>query len=165
MDSTEFKILTRVFVVSILLLVLYLIYPFIDAIALSCAFAYMGKPIYDGLRRHLGRSASALICLLIFIVPTVVIGVIVLRGLAVFILNSDIQSAINSINNILNTISDHLGYKIRIDEGKIVENILQMWQYLEPHIKEIALQIMALPIVFIKVLIILFLTISPSFKR
>jgi len=51
MDTTEFKILMRVFIASVFLLVLYMIYPFIDAIALACAFAYMGKPIYDEMRK------------------------------------------------------------------------------------------------------------------
>ena len=158
MNSTEFKILTRVFVVFIFLLVLYIVYPFIDTIALSCAFAYMSKPIYDGLKRYLGKSISALICLLIFIIPTVIVGVVVLRDLAVFILQLDIQSVINSLNALLNEISNQMGYKLHIDENRLVQNILQIWGYLEPHIRDIALQVMALPIIFIKVLVILFLT-------
>jgi len=158
MESLEFKILTRVFVLSVLLLVLYLIYPFLDAIALSCAFAYMGKPIYDGLRRYLGKSTSAFICLLIFIVPTVLVGVVVLRDLAMFILQMDIQSIINSLSALLNEVSNQLGYKFHIEEDKLVQNILQIWGYLEPHIRGIALQIMTLPVVFLKVLVIVFLT-------
>ncbi|HID47116.1 MAG TPA: AI-2E family transporter [Methanococcaceae archaeon] len=158
MDSTEFKILTRIFVVSVFLLVLYLVHPFIDAIALSCAFAYMGKPIYDGLKRYFGRSLSALICLLIFILPTVVVGIVVLRDLAVFILQLDIQSIINSLNSILNEISKQIGYKFRIEEDRLIQHILLIWGYLEPHIRSIALQIMALPIIFLKVLVIIFLT-------
>lgn len=158
MDNTEFKILTRIFVASVFFLVLYLIYPFIDAIALSCAFAYMGKPIYDGVRKYLGRSTSALICLLIFIIPTVLVGIIVLRDLTMFILQIDIQSAINSLNTTLTEISNQLGYNLHINEGTVVKNILQIWTYLEPHIRELAFQVMALPILLIKVLVILFLT-------
>ncbi|HIQ39514.1 MAG TPA: AI-2E family transporter [Methanothermococcus okinawensis] len=158
MDTTEFRILMRIFVAFVFLLVLYLIYPFIDVIALSCAFAYMSKPIYDGIRRYFGKSTAALICLLIFIIPTVVAGILVLRDLAAFILQVDIQSTINSLNSILNEISNQLGYKFHINESTMVQNILQIWTYLEPHIRGLAFQVMALPIVFIKVLVIIFLT-------
>jgi len=158
MDTTEFKILMRVFIASVFLLVLYMIYPFIDAIALACAFAYMGKPIYDEMRKYFGRSTSAMICLLIFIIPTVLVSIVVLRDLAVFILQIDIQSVINSLNNTLNELSNQLGYKLHINENTVVQSISQVWEYLEPHFKELAFQVMALPILFIKVLIIIFLT-------
>jgi len=160
MNTTEFRIVMRIFVVSVFLLVLYLIYPFIDVIALSCAFAYMGKPIYDGTRRYFGKSTAALISLLIFIIPTVVAGILVLRDLAAFILQANIQSTINSLNSILNKMSDHqLGYISYINESTMIQNILlHIWTYLEPHIKALAFQVMSLPIVFIKVLVIIFLT-------
>ena len=60
MDNWEFRMITRIFVLMIFLFMVYLIYPFFDAIALSCAFAYMGRPIHDLIKPYMGKSIAAI---------------------------------------------------------------------------------------------------------
>ncbi|MBW9222959.1 AI-2E family transporter [Methanothermococcus sp. SCGC AD-155-K20] len=163
MDNWEFKMITRVFVLMIFLFMVYLIYPFFDAIALSCAFAYMGRPIYDLIKPYMGKSLAAIICLLVFIVPTVIVGLIALMDLVTYLSQIDIQNLqnlniINLLNYKLHSVSSIFGYSWHINEDTLMNYIFQIWAYFEPHIKGLVSQIMIVPMLIIKVMMILFMT-------
>jgi len=164
MDSLEFRMIIRIFVFMIILFMVYLIYPFFDAMALSCAFAYIGRPIFNLIKPYVGKSLAAIICLFVFIFPTVVVGLIALRDFVMYLSQIDIQNLqnLNIISYLLNyklhNFSSIFGYSWHINENTLTNYMFQIWAYFEPHIKELLSQIMIVPMLIIKVMIILFMT-------
>lgn len=53
MRFEEFKYVRKGVIVGLLIMLLYIIWPFIDVLAYSCAFAYMALPVYNILRKNL----------------------------------------------------------------------------------------------------------------
>ena len=165
MNNDEYRLLMKIFILVVFLSIMYMVYPFLDTLALSCAFAYMGKPIYDKIKPYAGNSIAALICLLVFIIPTVIVGYIVLKELVVFLQQINIQSIdlqsidiVKSLNEVLYKISGIFGYSWQVDEKTLFEYLSQTWVYLEPYVKNSLSQIMILPEMVVKTMVVLFMT-------
>ncbi|AEH07250.1 AI-2E family transporter [Methanothermococcus okinawensis] len=165
MNNEEYRLLMKIFVLGVFLAIVYMTYPFLDTLALSCAFAYMGKPIYDKLKPHTGNTLAAIICLLAFIIPTVIVGYIVLKELLIFLQQINIQSlnlqsmdTVERLNNLLYKVSSIFGYSWQVDEQTLSNYISQILSYLEPYIKNSLAQLMILPEIAIKTMIVLFMT-------
>jgi len=164
-NSKEYYMIMRLFALGIFLSIIYMTFPYLDTLALSCAFAYMAKPIYDRIRPHVGNSAAALICLLAFIVPIVIIGFIIIREIIQLIQNLNIQSMdlqsmtiAEIINNVLNNFLGVFGYSYHIDNNTLLSILSQIWNYISPHIQSTIVQLTVLPELTIKLMVILFMT-------
>ncbi len=153
MNSNEFRVIMRIFVLIVFLSSIYMIWPFIDALAFSCAFAYMAKPIYDRLKPYLGKSLSALTCLLVFTIPTIIVGLMVLKSLLLFLLDLDVNKILNDIVELF----DYFGLQERI-AANINIILSQTWEILKPTINSMLNQISILPQIIIKITMIFFMT-------
>ncbi|WP_292461181.1 AI-2E family transporter [Methanothermococcus sp.] len=164
MNDREYRLLIKIFVLAVFLSIAWMTYGFLDTLALSCAFAYMGKPIYDKIKPYTGNSIAALICLLIFIIPTVIVGYIILKEFLVFVQQSNISmniqdiDVVNKLNEVLYRLSSIFGYPMHINEKILYSYLSQIWLYIEPYIKHSLSQIMVLPELTIKTMIVLFMT-------
>lgn len=153
MDSSEFRVIMRIFVLIVFLSSIYMIWPFIDALAFSCAFAYMAKPIYDRLKPYLGRSISALTCLLVFTIPTIIVGLMVLKSLLLFLQDLDIGKLVNDVFQL----ASYFGIQ-DIAKENINPILSQTWEFLKPTINSMLNQISLLPQIIIKITMIFFMT-------
>ena len=167
MNNDEFRLLFKLFVALVTLSLIYTVFPYLDVLALSCALAYMSKPVYDKLKPKFGSSLSSMICLLFIIVPMAIIGFIILYQILEFLqslnLNQlDIQNLnlISLINYKLNYLSNILGYNIpiQLEEEKLSQYISLILSYLEPHISTAVSGLLLLPEIMIKLIMGVFIT-------
>ena len=167
MNNDEFRLLFKLFVALVTLSLIYTVFPYLDVLALSCALAYMSKPVYDKLKPKLGSSLSSMICLLFIIVPMAIIGFIILYQILGLLqslnLNQlDVQNLnlISLINYKLNYLSNILGYNIpiQLEEEKLSQYISLILSYLEPHISTAVSGLLILPEIMIKLIMGVFIT-------
>lgn len=164
MNIKEFKLLMKLLWGVIFIVMLYIIYPYIDAIALSCAFAYMVKPVFDRIKNKLGYTFGALVCMFLVIVPILVIGIIILKDLLFFFQSVNItnininDTLILFINTVINKVSGIFGYRYYVDEKTLHTLLIQVWDYITPYIKETLSHVMIIPELIIKTMIIIFMT-------
>jgi predicted PurR-regulated permease PerM len=164
-NDKEFRTLMRIFGIAVFLAIIYMTFPYLDTLALSCAFAYMAKPLFDKIKVYVGSSAAALICLLVFIVPIVIVGFIILKELFLLvqqlnIQNMDLQSMniLGMINSILNDFLGIFGYSYYIDKETLLMISYQTWEYISPYMQDTIVQLTMIPELVIKLMVILFMT-------
>ena len=153
MSIEEFKLLRRIVAIAVFLSCFYMVWPFIDVLAFSCAFAYMTKPIYDRLLPYLGKSISALICILLFTIPTVILMLVVLKEVLLYVQTIDINAITNDILILLN----YFGIN-KTSVGEFNQLLIQAWEFIKPSIKSMINQISLLPHIAIKIVMIFFTT-------
>jgi len=153
MRFEEFKYIRKGFIIGLLIMLLYILWPFIDVLAFSCAFAYMTKPIYDRLLPYLGKSISALICILLFTIPTVILMLVVLKEVLLYVQTIDINAITNDILILLN----YFGIN-KTSVGEFNQLLIQAWEFIKPSIKSMINQISLLPHIAIKIVMIFFTT-------
>ncbi|AEF96251.1 AI-2E family transporter [Methanotorris igneus] len=153
MSIEEFKLLKRIIAIAVFLSCFYMVWPFIDVLAFSCAFAYMTKPIYDRLLPYLGKSLSALVCLLLFTIPTVILMLVVLKEILLYVQTIDTNAITNNILILLN----YFGIN-RTSVGEFNQLLVQAWEFIKPSIKSMINQISLLPHIVIKIVMIFFTT-------
>ncbi len=164
-NSKEYNIFMKIFGVGVFLAISYMIFPYLDTIALSCAFAYMAKPIFDKLKPYVGNSAAALICLMVFIFPIVIVGFIMLKELIQILQKLNIQSMdlqgmniVGVVDKIINNFLSIFGYSYHMDNSTLLTFLSQTWSYISPHIQSTVVQLTMIPELAIKLMVILFMT-------
>ncbi len=167
MDNKEFKFLVKLFLFIVSLCLIYTIFPYIDVLALSIAFAYMAKPLFDKLKPKFGNAISSMLCLLFVIAPMVILGVIVFYQLFEFLqsLNINYNNLIVSYSNIvllitkqINYFYSFLGSSNSISEKEVINYINGAYNYIEPHIAGLLSKLLLLPEIIIKIIMGIFIT-------
>ncbi len=165
MENNEFKIIMKIFGIFVFFSIIYMTLPYLDTLALSCAFAYMAKPLFDRIKPYVGNSLAALICLIAFIVPIVIVGFIMLKELFSILQHIDINNLnlqsinlVELLNNLLNNVLSIFGYSYHIDNATLMNILSQTWSYISPHIQSTVVQLTIIPELSIKLMIILFMT-------
>ena len=105
MKFKEFILFRKGVIIGLLALLVYIIHPFIDVLAYSCAFAYMTLPIYYLLRKKFSKSISAGLAIGMYIVPIMIIGMYALITLMNIVFSFNPQSIEPYITKIFNEIS------------------------------------------------------------
>ncbi|MBB6066767.1 putative PurR-regulated permease PerM [Methanococcus maripaludis] len=153
MNSKEYDILSRLFMVFSFFALIYMLWPFMGIIALAVAVAYMTKPLYDILKPKFGRTYGAIICLLGIVIPSLLLVVLVAEDVVTFLLSLDIENIITKVTPILNDI----GY-LRVDGPDVSKPFSDIWSVSKPLLNSFASQISSIPSLLMKLLFLSFMT-------
>jgi len=153
MKDNEYRTVMRIFVMITFLAVVFTAWPFLDTLAFACAFAYMSKPFYDVIRRFTGRTIGAIVCILGLTIPAILLVLFVLSEVLGFLNTLNFAGFMENFINFAN----YLGLQ-HIAKEDLTPILSELWNFLKPTINMMAEQIYKLPLLFIKLMIIVFLT-------
>ncbi|WP_457612022.1 AI-2E family transporter [Methanocaldococcus sp.] len=97
MRYSEFKIIIKILAAALIMVFIYIVFPFIDVFAYSVAFSYMALPIYNFLRRFFNPSVSSFLSISLFIVPIVLVTLYSLFIMFKLLASINFDSIINFI--------------------------------------------------------------------
>ena len=97
MRYSEFKIIIKILAAALIIVFIYIVFPFIDVFAYSVAFSYMALPIYNFLRRFFNPSVSSFLSISLFIVPIVLVTLYSLFIMFKLLASINFDSIINFI--------------------------------------------------------------------
>jgi predicted PurR-regulated permease PerM len=154
MKFDEFKYIRKGVIAGLLLVLIYIILPFIDVLAYSCAFAYMALPVYKLLRKKLNKTLSAGLAIGIYIFPIMVIGVYALLTFIDIMFSFNPKSIEPYINEVF-SIYNATVLKDIVDEETVIKYLNELVKYI---INQFSGKIVDMGYLLVKVLIILFIT-------
>ncbi|WP_456473121.1 AI-2E family transporter [Methanocaldococcus sp.] len=154
MKDSEFRIIRKAIIIGLLLMLLYIIFPFIDVLAYSVAFSYMVLPLYNILNRKFNRTVSAGLAIVIFILPIMIISIYTLVTLIDIAYSFNPENLGKYLNFIFNNLHKTPLYKF-IDEQTIIKYINDFLKYL---IGVISNKIIDIGYLLIKVIMVIFIT-------
>ena len=154
MRFDEFKYLRKGVIAGLLLVLLYIILPFIDVLAYSCAFAYMALPIYNLFRKKFSKTLSAGLAIGTYILPIMVIGVYALITFIDIMFSFNPKSIEPYISDIFSLYNATM-LKDLIDEKTIIKYLNDLVKYI---INQFSGKIVDIGYLAVKTLIILFMT-------
>ncbi|XRO75104.1 AI-2E family transporter [Methanocaldococcus sp. 28A] len=154
MRFNEFKLFRKGIIIGLLIMLLYIIWPFIDVLAYSVAFAYMALPIYNLLRKKFNKTISAGLAISIYLIPIIIITTYALIALMEIIFSFNTKS-IEQYTEVIFAL-----YKTSILEGIINEQILTKYidEFVKYLINQFSGKIIDVGYLIIKVVMILFIT-------
>ncbi|ADC69493.1 protein of unknown function UPF0118 [Methanocaldococcus sp. FS406-22] len=155
MRFEEFKYLRKGVIVGLLIMLLYILWPFIDVLAYSCAFAYMALPIYNLLRKKFNKTISAGLAISIYIVPIMVITIYTILTFMEIILSFNTKSIEPYINEILSIYNSFMLERI-IDNGQFLTKYID--EFVKYLINQVSGKIVDIGYLIIKAIMVLFLT-------
>ncbi|AIJ05515.1 hypothetical protein JH146_0666 [Methanocaldococcus bathoardescens] len=135
-------------------MLLYIIWPFIDVLAYSCAFAYMALPIYNLLRKKFNKTISAGLAISIYILPIMIITIYALITFMEIVFSFNTKSIEPYIDIILKL------YNTSMLKGMINEQIFTKYidEFVKYLINQFSGKIVDMGYLLIKVIMILFIT-------
>ena len=154
MRDSEFRIIRKAIIIGLLIMLIYIIFPFIDVLAYSVAFSYMALPLYNILNRKFNRTVSAGLAIVIFILPIMVIGIYTLVTLIEIAYSFNPETIGRYLNFIFNNLYNTPLNKF-IDEQTVIKYINDFLKYL---IGIISNKIVDLGYLIIKVIMVIFIT-------
>jgi len=125
MRFEEFKYVRKGVIVGLLIMLLYIIWPFIDVLAYSCAFAYMALPVYNILRKKFNKTISAGLAISIYILPIMTITIYALLTFMEIILSFNTKSIEPYINEFIKYLVSQFSGKI-IDVGYLIVKVIMV---------------------------------------
>ncbi|WP_048201689.1 AI-2E family transporter [Methanocaldococcus bathoardescens] len=154
MRFNEFKFFRKGIIIGLLIMLLYIIWPFIDVLAYSCAFAYMALPIYNLLRKKFNKTISAGLAISIYILPIMIITIYALITFMEIVFSFNTKSIEPYIDIILKL------YNTSMLKGMINEQIFTKYidEFVKYLINQFSGKIVDMGYLLIKVIMILFIT-------
>ncbi|WP_457612856.1 AI-2E family transporter [Methanocaldococcus sp.] len=152
MNFDEFKYIRKAIVIGLLLVLLYIVFPFIDTFAYACAFAYMALPIYNLLVKKLNRTVSAALAIGIYLIPITLITIYAFSTFLNIVLSIDP----NSINQyFLSVLNNPLLDRIITNDEMITKYVNELIKYA---ISQLSGKIIDVGYLAIKTILVLFIT-------
>ncbi|XRP96695.1 AI-2E family transporter [Methanocaldococcus sp. 16A] len=154
MRFNEFRLFRKGIIIGLLIMLLYIIWPFIDVLAYSIAFAYMALPIYRLLRKKFNKTISAGLAISIYILPIMIITTYALIALMEIVFSFNTKS-LGQYTEVILTL-----YNTSILKGVINEQILTKYidEFVKYLINQFSGKIVDVGYLIIKVIMILFIT-------
>ncbi|ACV23990.1 AI-2E family transporter [Methanocaldococcus fervens] len=154
MRFNEFKYFRKGVIIGLLIVLLYIIWPFIDVLAYSCAFAYMALPLYKLFRKKFSRAVSAGLALSIYVIPIMVITIYALFAVIDFIFSFNINVIEEYISGVFNL------YTSSIFNGFVNEQTLTKYidEFVKYFINQLSGKIFDTGYLIIKVIMVIFIT-------
>ncbi|ENN95979.1 hypothetical protein J422_05035 [Methanocaldococcus villosus KIN24-T80] len=152
MRYNEFKYLIKIIIIVLILSFFYFIFPYIDVIAYAIVFSYMALPIYNFIYNiSKNRNLASILAVIIFVLPIILIGLYIIWLIVSYIINLDIGLFISYYKWLVgkyrldNIINDEFIKKYGEDVIKYI-------------VSKISSSLLSLGNLFIKILIIIFMT-------
>ncbi len=154
MREIEFRYLRKGIIILLLIVLLYIIFPFIDVFAYSCAFAYMALPLYKLFRKKFNKTISAGLAISIYVIPIMVITIYALFTFINIVFNFTPELIERYINMVF-SIYDKSILKIAINEKFITKYIDEIIKYI---INQFSGRVIDTGYLMIKFIMVLFIT-------
>ncbi|XRO76227.1 AI-2E family transporter [Methanocaldococcus sp. 10A] len=157
MRFSEFRFLRKGVIIGLLIMLLYIVLPFIDVLAYSIAFAYMALPIYKLLRKKFNKTISAGLAISIYLIPIILITTYTLFVVMDIIFSFNTNSLEQYIENI-KLIFNIFNYGIL--NGLINEQIILKYaeEFVKYLINQFSGKVVDIGYLIVKVIMILFIT-------
>lgn len=131
-----------------------MLYPFLDTFAYAVVFVYMALPIYKFCNRFLNKTLSAIVAILFYIVPIILVGIYFIFTVVNILLNTNPDSILSFLDSILKY--QYFSYiNTIVNKELITEYSKAIFTFLVNFITQ---RLLDFGYLIIKIIIVLFLT-------